>query len=97
MLEILWESATKFRKETVYVCSDIFLLVKKKPCFPCLLDYFSTSLFDKKSNKQREISDTVSSVCSEQLEGGTGEVSSAVDPLIFLHEKLQRLSSISSV
>lgn len=29
MLEILWESATKFRKETVYVCSDIFLLVKK--------------------------------------------------------------------
>lgn len=44
-------------------------------CFPCLLDYFSTSLFDEKSNEQREISDTVSSVRSEQLEGGTGEVS----------------------
>lgn len=52
-----------------------FLVSKKKMCFPCLLDYFSTSLFDEKSNEQREISDTVSSVRSEQLEGRTGEVS----------------------
>lgn len=75
LLVTLQELATKFKEETVYACSDIFLLVKKKMCFPCLLDYFSTSLFDEKSNERREISDTVSSVRSEQLEGGTGEVS----------------------
>lgn len=50
-----------------------FLIIKKY--FSRLLDYFSTSLFDNKNNEQREISDTLSSVRSEQLEGGTGEVS----------------------
>lgn len=49
-------------------------LVLKK-YFPCLLDHFSTSLFDKKNIQQREISDSLSSVSSEQLEGRTREVS----------------------
>lgn len=53
-----------------------FLVIKKKNYyFPCFPDYFSTSLFDKKNKEQREISDTLSSVHSEQLEGGIGEVS----------------------
>ncbi|KAI1242251.1 hypothetical protein IHE44_0005769, partial [Lamprotornis superbus] len=39
-----------------------------------LTDHSSTSLFNKKYIRQREISDTLSSVSSEQLEGRTGEV-----------------------
>ncbi|OXB68897.1 hypothetical protein ASZ78_005334 [Callipepla squamata] len=41
----------------------------------CQVYYFFTSLFDKKINERKEISGTLSSVCSEQLEGGAGEVS----------------------
>lgn len=89
MMDLLWyslssdlcwrtcgKSATNL-KGTIYASSGISLLLKKKNTFffPCLLDYFTTSLLDKKINKQREIPDTLSSVCSEQLEGGAGEVS----------------------
>jgi len=78
VLEKLRELAAKLNKDTVYVGSGYW--VEPFPCykkkyFPCFLDYFSTSLFDKKINKQTEISDTLSSVRAEQLEGGTGEVS----------------------
>ena len=69
------KSATNL-KGTIYASSGISLLLKKKYFFfPCLLDYFTTSLLDKKINEQREIPDTLSSVCSEQLDGGAGEVS----------------------
>ena len=74
----LWKLAAKLNKETAYVRSGYW--VEPFPCckkkyFPCLLDHFSTSLFDKKIIQQREISDTLSSVSSKQLEGRTGEVS----------------------
>ena len=78
MLENLWELSTKLKKETVCVGSGYWVEPfpwYQKNYFLCLLDYFSTSLFNKKINEQREIPDTLSSVCSEQLEGGTGEVS----------------------
>lgn len=73
----LWKLAAKLNKETANVGSGYW--IEPFPCykkyFPCLLDHFSTSLFDKKITQQREISDTLSSVSSEQLEGRTGEVS----------------------
>lgn len=74
----LWKQAAKLNKETAYIGSGCW--VEPFPCykktyFPCLLDHCSTSLFDKKVIQQREISDTLSSVSSEQLEGRTGEVS----------------------